>query len=208
MSFMYSETHPPNWITDLERKINAQSDHGHIIKKDKCSHYFVSTVNSWDGAAQCSALYVHIKEVHYWKADYVTGTGQTRGYKQKNLSTRQDAQTSLPLERRRDKKAFWGEWAITQGQVWLLPYRHNSSSIKLEWSSAAFDVIRLAMAFFSRCMQWIKGNLSGRSNAHVPAFLCNPFFHLTRPSCLPSSRAVHLGEPAGIMKKNMKHIFQ
>lgn len=64
--------------------------------------------SSWDDAAQCSPLYEHIKEIHYWKRDFVTGTGQARGYKpntkQKKTPQNDETQTSLPLKDIRAKK--------------------------------------------------------------------------------------------------------
>lgn len=119
--------------------------------------------SSWDGAAQCSPLYEHIKEIHYWKRDFVTGTGQARGYKQKNKQTwkGRETQTSLPLKRHQGNEASWGQQSLTS------PTLTASETVqqlinKVGSSFTAFDVIRLAMAFFTVCSGW-RGNWVGEA---------------------------------------------
>lgn len=71
-------------------------------------------------AAQCSALYVCIKEVHYWKSDYITGTGQARGYK--NLPN----SCILKILKILKTTKCLGKSNYTQSSLWLPLSSHNS----------------------------------------------------------------------------------
>lgn len=98
-----------------------------------------------------SSIWAHQRD-SLLKTDFVTGTGQARGYKQKNKQTwkRRETQTSLPLERHQGNEASWGQQSLTSPTLTASETAQQLIN-KVGSSFTAFDVIRLAMAFFTVC---------------------------------------------------------
>lgn len=164
----------------------------------------VSADSSWDGAAQCSPLYEHIKEIHYWKRDFVTGTGQARGYKQKNKTKKTENDERLKhLSPLKDIKAMkrLGDSNHSQVQLRLLLRQRNNSSIKLDPVSRPLTSSDWLWLFSLYSVDKGEFEWEKQSSCGCCLFFVSYFFRLTKPSCLSRFRAVHLGSWLGLVGK-------